>query len=190
MTSVPVLGPKMGTHNLAHYNIDIEPSLKKFQEYLQSIEGKMKKASCLSHNHRHQQTLNVIQFVQSVCSLPHTKKVNKSSVNLKTHLTGVIMHGHGSSGYLDYMQWPHDPNLTMNILLKALVGQLSTKTTVQFPKKLFVQLDNCGRENKNHYVLAFLSLLVELDIFQEVRKHYTLILSVYNFFTSRLSWAS
>ncbi len=109
---------------------------------------------------------------QNATHLPHMKKVNKSSVNLwhlKTHLTGVIIHGHGSSGFLDYLQWPHDPNLTMNILLRAVVGQLSTMTDAAFPKKLYIQLDNCGRENKNQYVLAFLSLLVELEIFQEVR---------------------
>lgn len=31
-------------------------------------------------------------------------------------------------------------------------------------------MDNCVRENKNKYVLGFLSLLVEKNIFTEVRK--------------------
>ena len=40
--SVPVLGQKKGTCNLAQYNVN-EPSLSKFQEYLQNIEGKVRK---------------------------------------------------------------------------------------------------------------------------------------------------
>ena len=36
------------------------------------------------------------------------------------------------------------------------------------PTRLFIQMDNCGRENKNQYVLAFLFLLVEFKVFDEV----------------------
>ena len=46
----------------------------------------------------------------------------KSDVNLwhlRTHLTGVIIHGHGAYAFLDFLQWPHDPNLTCNILIKV-----------------------------------------------------------------------
>ena len=38
----------------------------------------------------------------------------------------------------------------------------------RLPTRLFIQMDNCGRENKNQYVLAFLFLLVELEVFDEV----------------------
>ena len=38
----------------------------------------------------------------------------------------------------------------------------------KLPTRLFIQMDNCGRENKNQYVLAFLFLLVELKVFDEV----------------------
>lgn len=40
---------------------------------------------------------------------------------LKTHITGVISHGHGDMrSFIDLNQFPHDPNLTMNIILKVL----------------------------------------------------------------------
>lgn len=106
---------------------------------------------------------------QSATNLPYFKKIGKSTVNLwhlRTHLTGAIIHGHGSEGFLDFQQYPHDPNLTMNILLRLLVMKFQGLSTI--PQKLFVQMDNCGRENKNQYVLAFLSLLVDMDLFQEV----------------------
>ena len=42
------------------------------------------------------------------------------------------------------------------------------KQEARLPTCLFIQMDNCGRENKNQYVLAFLFLLVELEVFDEV----------------------
>ena len=40
---------------------------------------------------------------------------------LKTHITGVIDHGHNHfQTYVDVGQYPHDPNLTINIILRAL----------------------------------------------------------------------
>ena len=109
---------------------------------------------------------------QSATNLPHLKKISKSTVNLwhlRTHLTGAIVHGHGSEGFLDFLQYPHDPNLTINILLKILVGRFRDLATTSLPERLYIQLDNCGRENKNQFVLAFLSLLVQQGVFAEVR---------------------
>ena len=109
---------------------------------------------------------------QNSTHLPHIKKLPKASVNLthlRTHLTGVICHGFGAFGYLDYLQYPHDPNLTINILLNVLLTKLSdVPSTGVWPDTLYVQLDNCARENKNQYVLGILALLVELEIFREV----------------------
>ena len=36
------------------------------------------------------------------------------------------------------------------------------------PQKLYIQLDNTARENKNRCVLSFLALLVEKEIFEKV----------------------
>ena len=116
---------------------------------------------------------------QSKCSLPHLKRLNKSSVNLwklRTHITGVLVHGYGSTSYVDYLQWPHDPNLTINVLLRVLVEYLpKLADRGSLPRKLAVQLDNCVRENKNKFVLSFLALLVELGVFEEVSEVYVLI---------------
>lgn len=40
---------------------------------------------------------------------------------LKTHVTGVINHGHGGfHSYIDINEYQHDPNLTINVILKTL----------------------------------------------------------------------
>ena len=109
---------------------------------------------------------------QSKASLPHLKKVNKSAANLwrlRTHITGVIVHGHGSEGYVDFLQWPHDPNLTIDVLLRVLKEYLpQIAKSGGLPAKLYLQLNNCVRENKNKFVLTFLALLVKQGVFQEV----------------------
>ena len=76
--------------------------------------------------------------------------------------------GDCSEGFLDYLQYPHDPNLTINVLLRLLVRRFRDLAATGVPDKLYVQLDNCGRENKNQWVLAFMALLVQEDIFKEV----------------------
>ena len=84
---------------------------------------------------------------------------------LQAHLTGVIAHGCRSHYYFDFLQWPHDCNLTLFALMKTLEEINCCRT---LPGKLMIQMDNCSRENKNKYVFGFLSLLVELNIFTEV----------------------
>ena len=59
---------------------------------------------------------------QNSTQLPHTKRLQKSDANVwhfRTHLTGAILHGNKAVVYLDYLQWPHDPNLTINVLLEV-----------------------------------------------------------------------
>lgn len=82
---------------------------------------------------------------------------------LRTHLTGVLNHGRQPKGYFDLFQYPHDANLTINILLLELQSMGE-----DLPDTLYLQMDNCWRENKNQFVLNFLALLVKLDIFVKV----------------------
>ena len=59
---------------------------------------------------------------QNFTNLPYSKQLIKSDVNLwhlRTHLTGIIIRGHEAFAFLDFLQWPHDPNLTCNILINV-----------------------------------------------------------------------
>ena len=42
------------------------------------------------------------------------------------------------------------------------------RPAVPLPKKLFLQLDNSAKDNKNQYVMAFCSLLTARRVFKEV----------------------
>ena len=101
---------------------------------------------------------------QSKTNLPHFIQFIKSTQNLwklRTHLTGALLHTKASKGkvaygYYDLMQWPHDCNITIHILLHVL-QDLANNT---LPNVLHIQLDNCYKEKKN--LLGFCALLVQL----------------------------
>ncbi|XP_066304363.1 uncharacterized protein [Branchiostoma lanceolatum] len=92
---------------------------------------------------------------------------------MKVHVSGVISHGHGlRCTYVDFFEYPHDSNLTLNLLLKIL-RRLSVDKAL--PPILYIQADNCYRENKNKYMLAFLDILVHMRIFREVQLSFLIV---------------
>ena len=57
---------------------------------------------------------------------------------------GVIAHGVAVYGFWDLFQFPHSSNLTITCLLNTLI---SLKDSL--PPVMYLQMDNCWRENKN-----------------------------------------
>ena len=54
----------------------------------------------------------------------------------------------------------------MTVLLDVLVRWAKE---YDLPPVLYLQFDNCVRENKNHFMFALLVLLVEEKVFEKVR---------------------
>ena len=113
---------------------------------------------------------------QKSTNLPQPRKTTKATCNLTyigTHLVGGIFHsgqsltGKDIMGSFDYYQWPHDPNLTITVMLVMLQKWCER---YKLPPVLYLQLDNCVKENKNMYMFWFLGLLVESKLFDKVIK--------------------
>ena len=103
---------------------------------------------------------------QSKLMIPNLLRKSKAfseAYKLKTHLTLVLDHGQTPQAFIDLFQWPHGPNQTMNILLEVLHKRNN------LPDVLYLQCDNCTRENKNQFVLGFLAMLVSIGLFKKVR---------------------
>ena len=130
---------------------------------------------------------------QSKTSLPHFLNETKSTsamYKLKMHVTGVLVHGHHSYGFFDFGQFPHSSNLTMTILLDVLYMYKDS-----LPPTLYLQMDNCCRENKNKFVFAFCCLLVELKVFKKIKLGFLMvghthedIDQLFSRFSRRLGW--
>ena len=43
------------------------------------------------------------------------------------------------------------------------------------PRNLYLQLDNSAKDNKNKYLMAFLSLLIAWDVFEEIQAGFLLV---------------
>ena len=81
--------------------------------------------------------------------------------------TGSLVHTQcpkGKSAYcfIDLYQFPHDANPTANILLQVL------KSHTPLPPTLYLQFDNCFRENKNRFIFGVCALLIELKVVKKV----------------------
>lgn len=103
-----------------------------------------------------------------ICSFPNSK-ASSAMERVRVHLTGVIVHGHGAYGFFDMDEWPHNANITINVLLNVLSMHPS------LPPTLYLQLDNCGRDNKNRFLFAFCCLLVELGVFRKVKVSFLMV---------------
>lgn len=82
----------------------------------------------------------------------------------------MLVHTQAPSGklayaFVDLLQYPHNSNLTVSIIIKVLTDFVIDRP---LPKVLYLQMDNTARENKNKFVLSFCALLVELAVFEKV----------------------
>ena len=110
---------------------------------------------------------------QSKTNLPHFQQKSKQTSGnwkLKTHVTGAIVHGQGVYGYFDICEWSHSSNMTIAILMNILYMYKDS-----LPPVLYLQMDNCGRENKNRFVFAFCALLVELGVFRKIKVSFLMV---------------
>lgn len=78
----------------------------------------------------------------------------------------MLAHGVGSWVYTMSDKWKSDSNVTIEVLQRVLTDIEQKKKGL--PRKLYLQMDNCVRENKNKYVLGYLSWLVERGVFEEI----------------------
>ena len=140
---------------------------KKYQRHREKSRAEPDKYVCLI----------VDGMDQAKTNLPNTRVIAKSTSNLwrlRTHVSGVLLHTKASCGklahaFMDLLQWAHDSNLTITLLVKVLIDYSRSHL---LPETLYIQMDNTSRENKNKYVLSFCAILVELRIFRKVQAIY------------------
>ena len=83
-----------------------------------------------------------------------------------------MVHGRNTFAFIDYLQYRHDTNLTLNCLLKAIRDDLNGKA---LPEMVFIQLDNCGRENKNKYFLGMMAYLIAKSYAKEIQMSFLMV---------------
>ena len=106
---------------------------------------------------------------QSAFGLPHfTPNVkNQRGHAMKVQFVGLLDHPLPNDLLLPTMTQEHKTgaNHVVEVLHRYLTRRLADGT---LPPKLFVQLDNCSRENKNHYVMGYFEFLVATKVYRSV----------------------
>jgi len=106
---------------------------------------------------------------QQKAAIPHLREKPKALDPVNTvpyHVTAARIPGYGVLEWVYNNNLAHDSNTTVTILHRAL--QEVHRTRGFLPPTLFLQLDNCTRENKNHNMFAYLANLVEQRVFKKV----------------------
>lgn len=102
----------------------------------------------------------------SIPKRPRDDKDAEHANKLITHITGVLVHGRkpAAMAYTWYDRFPASSDVVCTILLDAI-----SKVEGPLPPTLYLQLDNCWRENKNKYLLGLASMLVDEGVFRKVK---------------------
>ena len=127
--------------------------------------------------------------------LPHERQRTKdtaTAMRIPLHLVGAHFHGMTQRicNFIVTDRFAHDSNLTVEIIVRALAfdqgwrdrggrtqeeaardeaSGRAEKPSLPRARRLYLQLDNCWRENKNRTVIAFLGHLVHCGAFDEIQ---------------------
>ena len=105
--------------------------------------------------------------------LPHQKKCLKSWINKrrpKLEAYGIINFGIDEWFYHVHMPfYKHDANLSISILFHHL---RDLRDNGRCPPILYINSDNCYKDNKNQYLFQFYAWLIYLGWFTEIHHYY------------------
>ena len=109
---------------------------------------------------------------QSAYSMPHFVLLDKDTAGngkrIRNHLFGAIVHGRALYGFSYLDNCKHGTNLTIEALHRVIVKEWIRGGRQRLPRVLYLQLDNCSKQNKSQYLIAYLGLLVAWGVFDEV----------------------
>jgi hypothetical protein len=128
-----------------------------------------------------QNTTWIPKFKQSVKGI--------ESRYIKTHLCGVLVHGIGlyCHVWID-AHHKHDSNQVVTSIMEVVRDVKQRRS--RLPLYLRIQADNCGRENKNVYILALCGTLVALGIFKEIQLSFLIVGHIHEDIDQRFSTIS
>ena len=119
---------------------------------------------------------------QTKTNLPRFSERSKSQSNfcqLKTHLTGVIVHSGLYESkrcvhfYLNNDQFEQGGSKSVSIIQDVLKNHQTKHGFL--PPNLHLSADNCWRECKNIYLFSYLVALVTVGVFQEITMSYMIV---------------
>jgi hypothetical protein len=108
---------------------------------------------------------------QFINGYPHFKEATKEDAKGKRcylHTQIGLVHGGARRVrvFVGFENIAGDPNWMIETMYRILISEERIRGVL--PKILYLQLDNCFRENKNTYVLVYFAWLIERGVFNQV----------------------
>ncbi len=99
---------------------------------------------------------------------PHFFETTKDTdgTRLKVHVVIAMVHGSRPRVYLGWENLKSDPNLVCEVLTRTLQAEETLRGAL--PPTLYLQTDNCIRENKNTYLEKFIEWLAERRVLKSI----------------------
>ena len=125
--------------------------------------------------------VNLDGMDQQKTNVPRPQKAAKgdeTGLPLPVRLVGAIAYGRGWYGYWSTPQWASSSNVTLTALTKVIPAEQArgkaagARTRTGLPPRLWLQMDNTAKDNKNHYLLGYCGLLVAEGLFEEVEVNF------------------
>lgn len=126
--------------------------------------------------------LTVDGMDQKKTQLPHQSRPSKDVENkgepLQSKLTACLIRN-GVSGFYGAWTLPtHEmgSDYICSVINRTLCmyeeNMLKVHADFNLPPMLILQLDNCGKENKNQYLIKYLGLLIYMGVFARIEVHF------------------
>lgn len=98
----------------------------------------------------------------------HYKHKEPTRIRTKGKLIGQIEQNVENA--LSLFTTTEDHETSANHIVKAIHSFINSKSSKgPIPSKFFVRLDNCGQDNKNKFLMAYMESLVALGVFKLVK---------------------
>ena len=122
----------------------------------------------LCHDGMPRSNVTLFNALNSRTALDHQNKI-KHERDGRASVISPVLEIEGCNG-----ENASSPNL-QRASSQCAIDAMSTPTFRKLPENLLLQLDNCAGENKNHYLFAYLSLLVAKGVFKTVHLGFLMV---------------
>ena len=149
--------------------------------YVSRARGRMReRANFARQNPDAVLMINVDGMDQAKTNIPNESVKDKGGsvgMPLCVRLMGAIAYGRGWYGFWSVPQWGASSNLTLTAL-DYIIGDVLKEGRRRglkgshLPPRLVIQMDNTAKDNKNHNLLGFASMLLSGGYFQEIEAHF------------------
>lgn len=125
--------------------------------------------------------VNLDGMDQQKTNVPRPRKTAKGDdvgLPLPVRLVGAIAYARGWYGFWSTPQWASSSNVTLTALTKVIRAEqirgrmAGDNGATGLPRKLWLQMDNTAKDNKNHYLLGYCGMLLAEGLFAEVEVNF------------------